>query len=233
MLRRGLVRSRSEARHLIEAGKVLVGGVERPKPASSVTAATSIELATAERFASRAGAKLAFALDRFRIEVDGKRVVDAGASTGGFTDCLLQRRAAEVVAVDVGRDQLRPELRADLRVTAFEGLDIGRATPASLGGHFDLVVADLAFVSLCAVAPALSALAKKGADLIALVKPQFEVGKDLVGRGVVRDAALRQVAVDKVRLCFAAGGLDTVEVTESPITGEHGNLEYLLWARKP
>jgi 23S rRNA (cytidine1920-2'-O)/16S rRNA (cytidine1409-2'-O)-methyltransferase len=233
MLRRGLVRSRSEARHLIEAGKVLVGGVERPKPASSVTAATSIELATAERFASRAGAKLAFALDRFRIEVDGKRVVDAGASTGGFTDCLLQRRAAEVVAVDVGRDQLRPELRADLRVTVFEGLDIGRATPASLGGQFDLVVADLAFVSLCAVAPALSALAKKGADLIALVKPQFEVGKDLVGRGVVRDAALRQVAVDKVRLCFAAGGLDTVEVTESPITGEHGNLEYLLWARKP
>jgi 23S rRNA (cytidine1920-2'-O)/16S rRNA (cytidine1409-2'-O)-methyltransferase len=226
MLRRGLVRSRSEARHLIEAGKVLVGGVERPKPASSVTAATSIELATAERFASRAGAKLAFALDRFRIEVDGKRVVDAGASTGGFTDCLLQRRAAEVVAVDVGRDQLRPELRADLRVTVFEGLDIGRATPASLGGQFDLVVADLAFVSLCAVAPALSALAKKG-------KPQFEVGKDLVGRGVVRDAALRQVAVDKVRLCFAAGGLDTVEVTESPITGEHGNLEYLLWARKP
>jgi len=212
---------------------VFVGGVERPKPASSVTAETSIELATAARFASRAGQKLAFALDRFGIEVDGKRVVDAGASTGGFTDCLLQRKAAEVVAVDVGRDQLRPELRADRRVTVFEGLDIGLATPASLGGQFDLVVADLAFVSLCAVAHALAALAKGGADLIVLVKPQFEVGKDLVGRGVVRDAALRQAAVDKVKLCFAAAGLDSVEVTESPITGEHGNLEYLLWARKP
>jgi 23S rRNA (cytidine1920-2'-O)/16S rRNA (cytidine1409-2'-O)-methyltransferase len=233
MLRRGLVRSRSEAQHLIEAGKVSVGGVERPKPASSVTAETSIELATAERFASRAGDKLAFALDRFGIEVDGKRVVDAGASTGGFTDCLLQRKAGAVVAVDVGRDQLRPELRSDQRVTVFEGLDIGRATPASLGGPFDLVVADLAFVSLCAVAPALAALAKPGADLIVLVKPQFEVGKDLVGRGVVRDAALRQTAVDKVKLCLGATGLDTVEVTESPITGEHGNQEYLLWARKP
>ncbi|MEX0667875.1 MAG: SAM-dependent methyltransferase, partial [Acidimicrobiia bacterium] len=101
MLRRGLARSRSEAQHLIEAGKVAVGGVERPKPASSVTAETSIELATAERFASRAGEKLAFALDRFRVDVDGWRVVDAGASTGGFTDCLLQRGAGEVVAVDV------------------------------------------------------------------------------------------------------------------------------------
>jgi 23S rRNA (cytidine1920-2'-O)/16S rRNA (cytidine1409-2'-O)-methyltransferase len=233
MLRRGLVRSRSEAQHLIEAGKVSVGGVGRPKPASSVTAETVIELATAERFASRAGEKLAFALDRFQIQVDGKRVVDAGASTGGFTDCLLQRRAGHVVAVDVGRDQLRPELRSDRRVTVFEGLDIGRATPASLGGQFDLVVADLAFVSLCAVAPGLAALAKPGSDLIVLVKPQFEVGRDLVGRGVVRDAALRQAAVDKVKLCFGAAGLDTVEVTESPLTGEHGNQEYLLWARKP
>jgi 23S rRNA (cytidine1920-2'-O)/16S rRNA (cytidine1409-2'-O)-methyltransferase len=233
MLRRGLVRSRSEAQHLIEAGKVSVGGVERPKPASSVTAETSIELATAERFASRAGEKLAFALDRFRVAVDGKRVVDAGASTGGFTDCLLQRGAAEVIAVDVGRDQLRPELRSDRRVTVFEGLDIGRATPASLGGPFDLVVADLAFVSLCAVAPALASLTKAGGDVIVLVKPQFEVGKDLVGRGVVRDLGLRQTAVDKVRLCFGATGLDTVEVTGSPVTGEHGNQEYLLWARKP
>ena len=233
MLRRGLVRSRSEARHLIEAGKVSVSGVERPKPASSVTAETSIELATAERFASRAGEKLAFALDRFRIEVDGKRVVDAGASTGGFTDCLLQRRAGAVVAVDVGRDQLRPELRGDRRVTVFEGLDIGRATPARLGGQFDLVVADLAFVSLCAVAPALAALTKPRADLIVLVKPQFEVGKDLIGRGVVKDPALRQTALDKVKACFGVAGLDTVEVAESPITGERGNQEYLLWARRP
>ena len=232
MVRRGLVRSRSEAQHLIEAGKVSVGGVERPKPASSVTTETLIELATAARFASRAGEKLAFALDRFQVEVLGKRVVDAGASTGGFTDCLLQRGAGQVVAVDVGRDQLRPELRSDRRVTVFEGLDIGRATPTSLGGRFDLVVADLAFVSLCAVAPALADLAKPGGDLIALVKPQFEVGKALVGRGVIRDPALRQTAVDKVRLCFGDAGLDTVEVTESPVTGEHGNQEYLLWAKK-
>ena len=232
-MRRGLVRSRSEAQHLIEAGKVAVDGVPRPKPASSVTADTSIELATAERFASRAGEKLAFALDHFRIDVQDLRVVDAGASTRGFTDCLLQRGAGRVVAVDVGRDQLRPELRRDERVTVFEGLDIGRATAVSLGGPFDLVVADLAFVSLCAVAEALAALAKPGAELIALVKPQFEVGKTLVGRGVVRDEALRQTAVDKVRHCFGAAGLDTVEVVDSPVTGEHGNQEYLLWARKP
>ena len=233
MVRRGLVRSRSEAQHLIEAGKVAVGGVERPKPASAVTVDTLIELATSERFASRAGEKLAFALDHFRIEVGGKRAVDAGASTGGFTDCLLQRGAGQVVAVDVGRDQLRPELRRDRRVTVFEGLDIGRATAARLGGQFDLIVADLAFVSLCVVAPALASLAKQAADVIALVKPQFEVGKALVGRGVVRDASLRQTAVDKVRHCFEAVGLDTVEVVESPVTGEHGNQEYLLWARKP
>jgi 23S rRNA (cytidine1920-2'-O)/16S rRNA (cytidine1409-2'-O)-methyltransferase len=232
MVRRGLVRSRSEAQHLIEAGKVAVAGVDRPKAASSVTPDTVIELASAERFASRAGDKLATALDRFQIEVHGKRAVDAGASTGGFTDCLLRRGAEHVVAVDVGRDQLRPELREDGRVTLFEGLDIGAATSASIGGPFDLVVADLSFVSLCAVASALAALVKPRMDVIALVKPQFEVGKVLVGRGVVRDPALRQAAVDKVRLCFEAAGLDTVEVMESPVTGEHGNQEYLLWARK-
>ncbi len=127
----------------------------------------------------------------------------------------------------------RPELRRDPRVTVFEGMDIGQATAASLGGPFDLVVADLSFVSLCAVAPALAALAKPAADVIALVKPQFEVGKALVGRGVVRDPVLRQAAVDKVSHCFGAAGLDTVEVMESPVTGEHGNQEYLLWARKP
>lgn len=233
MVRRGLVRSRSEAQHLIAAGKVAVAGVDRPKSASSVTADTTIELATAERFASRAGEKLAAALDRFQIEVAGKRAVDAGASTGGFTDCLLRRGAAHVVAVDVGRDQLRPELRGDSRVTVFEGLDVTRATATRLGGQFDLVVADLSFISLCAVAPALAALATAAADVIALVKPQFEVGKALVGRGVVGDPALRQSAVDKVSHCFGTAGLDTVGVMESPVIGEHGNQEYLLWARKP
>ena len=232
MVRRGLVRSRSEAQHLIEAGKVAVVGVNRPKPASSVTTDTTIELATGERFASRGGEKLAAALDRFEIEVVGKRAVDAGASTGGFTDCLVRRGARQVVAVDMGRDQLRPELRHDSRVTVFEGLDIRQANVIRLGGQFDLIVADLSFVSLCGVASALAALATPAADVIVLVKPQFEVGKDLVGRGVVGDPGLRQTAVDKVIHCFEAAGLDTVEVMESPVTGEHGNQEYLLWARK-
>jgi 23S rRNA (cytidine1920-2'-O)/16S rRNA (cytidine1409-2'-O)-methyltransferase len=233
MLRRGMVRSRSEAQNLIEEGKVVVDGVDRPKPASSVTAETPIELTSPHRFASRAGQKLADALESFRIDVEGKRVVDAGASTGGFTDCLLQRGAEHVVAVDVGRDQIRPELRGDTRVTVFEGMDIGQATAAILGGPFDLVVADLSFVSLCRVAPALAALAKPAADVIALVKPQFEVGKAWVGRGVVRDPVLRQAAVDQVRHCFEDAGLDTVSVMESPVTGEHGNREFMLWARKP
>jgi len=232
MVRRGLVRSRSEAQQLIETGKVAVAGVARPKPASPVTVDTTIELTDAERFASRAGAKLAAALDEFGIDVLGLRAVDAGASTGGFTDCLLRRGASHVVAVDVGRDQLRAELRLDSRVTVFEGLDISRSTAAEIGGPFDLVVADLSFVSLCAVAPALCALAQPGADVIALVKPQFEVGKTLVGRGVIGDPALRFAAVEKVTHCFEAAGLDTVGKMESPITGEHGNQEYLLWARK-
>lgn len=232
MVRRGLVRSRSEAQHLIETGKVSVAGIARPKPASAVAADTTIEIANSDRFASRAGAKLAAALDAFEIEVRGMRAIDAGASAGGFTDCLLHLGAAHVVAVDVGRDQLRSELRLDPRVTLFEGLDISNADGTEIGGPFDLVVADLSFVSLCLVAPALCALAKTGADVIALVKPQFEVGKALVGKGVVGDPALRLAAVEKVTRCFGAAGLDTVGVMESPITGEHGNREYLLWARK-
>jgi 23S rRNA (cytidine1920-2'-O)/16S rRNA (cytidine1409-2'-O)-methyltransferase len=232
MVRRGLVRSRSEARHLIEAGKVSVAGIARPKPASSVTSDTTIELANLERFASRAGAKLAAALDAFEIAVSGKSALDAGASAGGFTDCLLRRGAARVAAVDVGRDQLRSEVRLDSRVSVFEGVDISNADADEIGGPFDLVVADLSFVSLCVVAPALCALAKADADVIALVKPQFEVGKAQVGRGVVGDPALRLAALERVTGCFDAAGLDTVRTMESPITGEHGNQEYLLWARK-
>ena len=231
-MRRGLVRSRSEAQHLIEAGKVSVAGIARPKPASSVAADTTIELASFERFASRAGVKLAAALDGFEIAVSGKSALDAGASAGGFTDCLLRRGAAHVAAVDVGRDQLRSELRLDSRVSVFEGVDISSADANEIGGPFDLVVADLSFVSLCVVAPALCALAKADADVIALVKPQFEVGKAQVGRGVVGDPALRLAAVEKVTGCFGAAGLDTVRTMESPVTGEHGNQEYFLWARK-
>jgi 23S rRNA (cytidine1920-2'-O)/16S rRNA (cytidine1409-2'-O)-methyltransferase len=231
MVRRGLVRSRSEAQHLIEAGRVAVAGIEHPKPASSVGLTTAIELAPGERFASRAGEKLASALDLFQISVADKRTIDVGSSAGGFVDCLLQRGAIQVVAVDVGKDQLRPELRLDPRVNSFEGLDIRQATPEQLGGPFETVVADLSFVSLCSVATHLAGLALPDADVIALVKPQFEVGKDLVGRGVVLDKELRESAVEKVIHCFEAVGLDTVAVMESPITGEHGNHEYLLWAR--
>ena len=232
MVRRGLARSRSEAQHLIASGKVVVAGANRLKPATFVTSDTPIELEDAEKFASRAGEKLAAALDKFEIEVRGKTALDAGASTGGFTDCLLQRGAARVVAVDVGRDQLRTELRADPRVRVFEGLDIRNATPSLLGGPFDPVVADLSFVSLCAAAPALSALADDQGDVVLLVKPQFEVGRELVGRGVVSDSGLRRAAVEKVTLCLAASGMDTLSVMESPVTGEKGNQEYLLWATK-
>ena len=219
---------------MVEAGTVVVRGIPTPKPASLVDAATPITLVDqGPRYVSRGGHKLAAALDAFGIDPAGKRALDAGASTGGFTDCLLRRGAVQVVAVDVGHGQLDAGLRADHRVVVRERLNLRHLSPEDAGGPFPLVVADLSFISLCTVAGRLAALVEPGGDLVALVKPQFEVGRGEVGRGgVVRDDALRREAVDRVTSCLESEGMEVRGEVDSPIAGAKGNREVLIWARR-
>jgi 23S rRNA (cytidine1920-2'-O)/16S rRNA (cytidine1409-2'-O)-methyltransferase len=227
-----LVRSRSEARKLIQEGRVTVGGDQGPKPSRSVKESSSIEIIGPERFVGRGGDKLAAALDRFGLDPTGRRALDVGSSVGGFTDCLLRRGAESVVSVDVGHGQMSNELVIHPAVRSLEGTDIRNVDFETLGGPFDLVVVDVSFISLCAVTAALTTATKSGGDVIALIKPQFEVGRDRIGRGIVGDASLHKEAVAKIKDCFVGAGLDSVEVMTSPITGEQGNQEYFLWARK-
>jgi 23S rRNA (cytidine1920-2'-O)/16S rRNA (cytidine1409-2'-O)-methyltransferase len=232
MVRRGLVRSRSEARRLIQAGRVMLGGDRSPKPSSLVSESSSIEVIGLDRFVGRGGDKLAAALDRFGVNPNGRKALDIGASVGGFTDCLLRRGAELVVSVDVGHGQLSNDLVNHPAVRSLEGTDIRNVEFETIGGPFDLVVVDLSFISLCAVTAALTSATNSGGDVIALIKPQFEVGSDRIGRGIVTDSSLQDEAVAKVKDCFAGAGLDSVDLMTSPITGEHGNQEYFLWARK-
>jgi 23S rRNA (cytidine1920-2'-O)/16S rRNA (cytidine1409-2'-O)-methyltransferase len=185
------------------------------------------------RFVSRAGEKLAAALDRFGIDPDGVRALDAGASTGGFTDCLLQRGASQVVAVDVGYGQLHERLRADPRVEVHERRNVRELAAGDLGGPFALVVADLSFISLRTVLPNIVALAAPGADLVTLVKPQFEAGREDAsrGRGVIRDPAVWRRVLDDVVYAYEARGAAIMGAMVSPITGAEGNVEFLLHAR--
>ena len=207
----------------------MVRGVPATKPARMVDADDPVALqGPGPRFVSRGGDKLDAALDHFGIDVAGRTALDAGASTGGFTDCLLQRGAAHVVAVDVGRGQLDHGLRNDERVTVRERTNVRHLTAAD-AGTFDLVVADLAFISLRTVAPALLALARPGADLVLLVKPQFEAGRVEASRerGVIRDPAVWQRALDGVVDAFATGGAAIMGLMVSPLTGAEGNVEFL------
>ena len=185
------------------------------------------------RFVSRAGEKLAGALDRFDVSVAGVRALDAGASTGGFTDCLLQWGAARVVAVDVGYGQLHERIRADPRVEVHERLNVRDLAPGDLGEPFDLVVADLSFISLRTVLPSLISVAAPGADLVTLVKPQFEAGKTEAsrGRGVIRDPEVWQRVLDDVACAARDLGAAIMGAMVSPITGTEGNVEFLLHAR--
>ncbi len=233
-MRRRLADSRAQAQRAIEDGKVYVEGIAVPKAATMVSAASVIKFVAAPAaFVSRGGEKLAGALEAFPLSVAGRRAVDAGASTGGFTDCLLQHGAASVAAVDVGYGQLDWKLRTDERVTVFERTNVRHVDPVEIGGPFDVVVADLSFIGLAAVAPALEALGGPAADWILLVKPQFEVGKERVGKGgVVRDPALHRAAVEAVSAALDAVGLTTVDVVESPLLGPAGNREFFLWARR-
>jgi len=229
-----MVSSRDRAQVEIAAGRVMVRGVPATKAARMVDADDPVALqGPGPRFVSRGGDKLDAALDRFGIDVAGRTALDAGASTGGFTDCLLQRGAAHVVAVDVGRGQLDMRLRHDARVTVRERTNVRHLTLADLGldtGGFDLIVADLAFISLRTVAPALAGLAAPaGADLVVLVKPQFEAGKAEADRerGVIRDPDVWAGALRGVARAFAGEGAATAGLMVSPLLGAEGNVEFL------
>jgi 23S rRNA (cytidine1920-2'-O)/16S rRNA (cytidine1409-2'-O)-methyltransferase len=232
-VRRGLVSSRDRAQAEIAAGRVTVRGVPATKPARLVANEDPLAVeGPGPRFVGRGGEKLDAALDRFGVDPRGRVALDAGASTGGFTDCLLQRGAAHVVAVDVGRGQLDLRLRQDPRVTARERTNVRHLTLADLGPGtepFDLVVADLAFISLRTVAPALLGLAGPGADLVLLVKPQFEAGAAEASRerGVIRDPRVWTDAVGRVLAVFAELGAPARAVMVSPLLGAGGNVEFL------
>jgi 23S rRNA (cytidine1920-2'-O)/16S rRNA (cytidine1409-2'-O)-methyltransferase len=233
LVRRGLAPSREAARAAIVAGQVLVAGAPADKASRLVGPGENLVVAgEPSKFVSRGGDKLDAALDHFGIDVRGRRALDAGASTGGFTDCLLQRGAMEVVAVDVGHGQLHPKLRDSPDVAVREHINIRDASSAELG-TFDIVCADLSFISLRTVAKALVDLATPGADLVLLVKPQFEAGRVEAsrGRGVIRDPSLWQYAIESVRTTYA--GLDAVMMglMTSPITGARGNVEFLAHFR--
>jgi 23S rRNA (cytidine1920-2'-O)/16S rRNA (cytidine1409-2'-O)-methyltransferase len=230
LVRRELARSREHAADLIESRSVLVGGIPATKPATQVDAETSITIqGDRDDFVSRGGHKLAGALDAFTgVVVEGKKCLDAGASTGGFTDVLLRRGASLVVAVDVGYGQLAWELRQDPRVKVLDRTNIRHLTGEQVGEDIDLVVADLSFISLSLVLPALAAVSKPEADF-----PQFEVGREKLGAGgVVRDPALRRAAVLDVAESAYDVGLGTMGITASPLPGPAGNVEYFLWLRR-
>jgi 23S rRNA (cytidine1920-2'-O)/16S rRNA (cytidine1409-2'-O)-methyltransferase len=236
LVRRGLARSRDQAADLIAAGRVAVGGQVAAKPASQVAVDAAItveEVSDRPEYVSRGGYKLAGALAAFDgVTVAGRRCLDAGASTGGFTDVLLRAGAGQVVAVDVGYGQLAWSLRTDPRVTVLERVNVRTLTPEQVAPPPELVVADLSFISLSLVLPALVRCCAPDADFVLMVKPQFEVGKDLVGDGVVRDPELRQSAVTSVADAAASLGLGVSGVTASPLPGPSGNVEYFLWLRR-
>lgn len=228
-MRRKLVDSRSEARKAIAAGLVRVGGALDPKPSTMVSPDQSVHLtAPPEPFVSRAGRKLDVALDTIGLDVSGMACIDVGASTGGFTDCLLQRGVASVVALDVGYGQLHHRVRSDDRVTVIERTNIRHADPAALGAPFDLVVADLSFISLRTVARQLAGLGTDHTTWILLVKPQFEAGRDKVGRGgIVRDPAVHRDVLSSVIDAFDDVGLGCRWLGVSSITGTTGNVEFV------
>ena len=235
LVRRELARSRENAVELIAAGKILVNGIPATKAATQVDAQISITLKDEQaEFVSRGGHKLAGALDHFaNLVVADKVALDAGASTGGFTDVLLKRGVKKVVAADVGYGQLAWQLQSDNRVKILDRVNVRSLTKEQVAEEIDLVVADLSFISLKIVLPALIAVAKDEADFLIMVKPQFEVGKEKLGAGgVVRDAALRKEAVAAVAAAAFSLGLGCLGVVASPLPGPSGNVEYFLWLSK-
>ncbi len=232
LVRRGLAGSRAEAQAAVEAGLVMVGGRPAGKPSTLVASSEPVAVAgPARRFVSRGGEKLEAAIERFGIDPSGLDCLDAGASTGGFTDCLLRHGAARVVAVDVGYGQLAWALRKDPRVVVMERTNVRNLGPGDLPFAPALVVADLSFIPLALAIPSLTGVATPGAAFVVLVKPQFEVGPERVGRGgVVRDPDSWRLALDSVAGAFADRGLRPTAAMASPVLGPAGNVEFLMLA---
>ncbi|HUB67814.1 MAG TPA: TlyA family RNA methyltransferase [Candidatus Methylacidiphilales bacterium] len=236
LMARGLVESREQAQRLILAGEVWVEGQRWDKSSKLCAASAAIEVRGADRYVSRGGHKLEGALNAFRLDVAGCRCLDIGASTGGFTDCLLQHGAREVVAVDVGTGQLHWRLRRDNRVKVFEGVN-ARDLAAFAAGHFpepfDFITADVSFISLKLVLPPAFGLLHSGGRICALIKPQFEAGRAEVGRGgIVRDVKVRERVVQDLRDWADDYPVTTVDVVPSPLPGRDGNEEFLWLLRK-
>ena len=236
LVRRGLARSREHAVALIADGRVAVSGRAATKPATGVEPGTPVVVRTdpdQPSWVSRGAHKLIGALDALPVAVEGRRALDAGASTGGFTEVLLRRGVAEVVAVDVGYGELAWSLRTDDRVRVLERTNVRTLTAEAIDGPVDLVVADLSFISLRLVLPALVQCAREGADLLLMVKPQFEVGRERLGAGgVVRDPEHRVGAVLDVARSAADLGWGTAGVVASPLPGPAGNVEFFVWLRR-
>lgn len=234
LVERGLFDSRAKARAAIAAGGVVAGGRTLSKPSDLIEEEAEIAAVAAHPYVGRGALKLACALQLWPIAVEGRTVLDVGASTGGFTEVCLERGAARVYAVDVGRGQLHPKLSGDPRVVSLEGTDARSLTPALIPIAPDLIVTDVSFIGLAKALPAALALASGGADLVALVKPQFEVGPEFVGKGgLVKDEGARVQALEGVIAFLQAAGWVVRERADSPIAGGDGNLEYLLWAHRP
>ncbi|GAA2864041.1 TlyA family RNA methyltransferase [Paenarthrobacter ilicis] len=236
LVTRGLARSRTHAAKLISDGKVSAGGAVVAKASLQVDESTdlAVEAHLEDIYVSRAGHKLAGALEAFPgVEPSGKRCLDAGASTGGFTDVLLRRGASHVVAVDVGHGQLVPQLRGHPDVSVHEGLNVRYMKPEDIGGRVQLTVGDLSFISLTLVAYSLAQCTEPGGDVVLMVKPQFEVGKDRLSRtGVVSSEQERRRAVAQVARASVDAGLELMDLAMSPLPGQDGNVEYFLWMRR-
>jgi len=237
LVERGLTPSRERARALILAGSVRVNGAPAAKAGTSVPHDAEVTVAVPDHpYVGRGGLKLAHALDTFGMATAGRGALDIGASTGGFTDVLLQRGATRVVALDVGHGQLDWKLRSDARVVVLERINARSLTPANLPGdarQFDIITVDVSFISLRHILPVLPPLLRDGADVIVLVKPQFEAGRSEVGKGgIVRDDAVRQRVVDEITAAAEGLGLTRAGLTESPIAGMEGNREFLIHLRR-
>lgn len=233
LVRRGLAASRADAAGVIDAGRVLVNGAVADKSARLVAGADALVVeGPAARFVGRGGEKLEAALDRFAVVVRGRRALDVGASTGGFTDCLLQRGADHVVALDVGHGQLHPRVRDDPRVTVLERTNIRDAGTTTIGDPVDLAVVDVSFISLRMVIPTLVTLCQPGSSMVLLVKPQFEAGRTEVsrGRGIVTDPAIHDRVRSEVADALRRVDAEVRDWMDSPILGGQGNREFLVHA---
>jgi 23S rRNA (cytidine1920-2'-O)/16S rRNA (cytidine1409-2'-O)-methyltransferase len=229
---KGLAPSRERARALILAGQITVDGRPVTKAGAPTPEDAVVELLAPDHpYVGRGGLKLAHALDTFQIDVRGREALDIGASTGGFTDVLLQRGASRVVALDVGHGQLDWKIRTDARVVVIEHFNARHLTLANLPGPVDVVTIDVSFISLRQIVPVLPPLLRAGADIVALVKPQFEAGRAEVNKGIVRDPVIHARVVDEIAAAAAEVGLTRQAATPSPITGQKGNVEFLLHFR--